>query len=78
MRVGEIRSLCLPATKVHDGKVFEPRHPDVALACYAVTDRQLRPRQKVRTSNQFEKRRLNKVKRTAELCVPSTAVEIST
>ena len=71
MVVGGMTSVCLPAEKTHGDKTFVPRHPQVSLACYDVTSRELRPRKKVRTSNQFEKRRLNRVKRTAELCVPS-------
>ena len=73
MRVGEPRSLCAPTAKAHDGKVVLPRHPQVHLVCYAVSDRKLDPKRKRRFSNQFEKRKRITAKRTSELCVPSTA-----
>ena len=72
MRVGEMRSICFPTLKTHDGKTFAAKNPDAALACYAMPTRKVK--YKRIASNQFEKRRSFKAKRTDQLCVPTSVV----
>ena len=67
LQVGRVVRLCNPVRKLHDGRVFEIRHPDLHLVCYAI--QQNVPRQ-VQVRNQFGQRRLN-VTRANRLCLPS-------
>lgn len=67
LQVGKVVRLCNPVRKLHDGRAFEIRHPDLHLVCYAI--RQNVPRQ-VQVRNQFGIRQLN-VTRANRLCLPS-------
>ena len=67
LQVGRVVRLCNPVRKLHDGRAFEIRHPDLHLVCYAI--RQNVPRQ-VQVRNQFGTRQLN-VTRANRLCLPS-------
>ena len=68
-KVGQIRSICAPVMKRHDGKVTKVRYPKVHLVCYEISP-QKNIGKDVETRNQFGRARMT-VANDQTLCVPS-------